>query len=291
MDKVVVAIGGFDALHIGHQKLIKAAITMAEKLEAVPSVLTFDENLDKFKNRESFLDKERRLEIFKNLGIKKISVLPFDEKIKNLTPGEFVEEILGVKLNACGVVVGENFRFGKDVCGTAEDLKNICKKIGIETFVCPLEKTEDGEVISTTLLKKLLKEGKVSEIKKLCNAPYMIKGRVTHGRNDGKTFGVPTANLKATNDVAFGVYASEVLVDEKKYAAVTSIGTAPTFGCKEIVVENHLLGYEGDLYEKEIAVFLHKKIRDIKKFDNIESLKEQIKKDIEVTKYLFDTDE
>ena len=165
----------------------------------------------------------------------------------------------------------------------------------MDVYIVELEKTTDGKVISTSLLRELASSGDVESIYTFCGVPFEIKGIVTSGRGEGHNFGLPTANIEVKSDFvlpAFGVYASAVKIGEKTYSSVTNIGNAPTFGVDKVVTETHLIDYDGDLYGKEVTVYLLKKLRDIIKFDNIKELKKQIETDkLKGTEYIHSNKE
>ena len=280
--KTVVVAGGFATIHNGHKKLFDKANHLKKEKKLKLCVFTFDDSLEKFKSGKVFWGIEKRTIVLKELGADDVFIQSFDEKFKSLSPRDFVTEILLNKLNAGAVVVGENFRFGKDACGTATELKNICGKYGIDVYIVELEKTPDGKIISTSLLRELASNGDVKSIYTLSGRPFEIKGTVISGRGEGHSLGSPTANIAVEPDAvlpALGVYVSAIKVDGKIYGAVTNIGTAPTFEVDKVLAETHLIDFEGDLYGKEVTVYLLKKLRDIVKFKTPEELIKQIEVD------------
>ncbi len=280
--KTVVVAGGFATIHNGHKKLFDKANLLKKEKNLKLCVFTFDDSLEKFKSSQVFWGISKRTLVLKQLGADIIHTQSFDEKFKNLSPVEFVTEILVEKLNAGAVIVGENFRFGKNAVGTAEELKKICGEYGIDVYIVDLEKTSDGTVISTSLLREKISKGDVEGIYDLCGRPFEIKGTVTGGRGKGHSLGSPTANIEFENGTvlpAFGVYVSAVKVNGNIHGAVTNIGNAPTFEVDKVLAETHLIDFDGDLYDKEVTVYLLKKMRDIIKFENPEELIKQIEID------------
>lgn len=278
--KTVVVAGGFATIHNGHKKLFDKANALKNNLKLC--VFTFDDSLEKFKSGKVFWGIEKRTLVLKDLGADEVFMQSFDENFKNLTPRDFVTEVLMEKLNAGAVVVGENFRFGKNAKGNAEELKNICGEYGIDVYIVELEKTDDGKIISTSLLRELASSGNVENIFSLSGRLFEIGGKVISGRGKGHSLGAPTANIELKSGTvlpALGVYASVVKIDARIYGAVTNIGNAPTFEVDKVLAETHLIDFDGDLYGKEVTVYLLKKLRDIVKFKTPEELINQIEID------------
>jgi len=288
--KTVVAVGGFASLHPGHMKLLETTVSLAEKYNAESCVLTFDSALDEHKGTVNFMSTEQRIVLMKKTGISKVVVESFDEKFKALSPEEFVSEILIKKFECKCVVVGENFRFGKNASGDTEILKKLCIEKGMDCFVLPLEKDETGNVISTSYLVRLAKTGDVEKFNRILERPLVIEGDVIHGRHDGTKIGFPTVNVRALQGMIVpgrGVYVSQTEVEGETYPSVTNIGNAPTFDSEEELTETHIVGVQKDLYGKNIKIMVYKKIRDITKFSSVEELKSQLKTDVLATKEYF----
>ena len=289
--KTVVAVGGFVSLHPGHMKLLEKTIALAEKYNAQSCVLTFDNALGTHKGTVSFMSMEERKTIMKKMGISEVIVQSFDEKFKGLSPEEFVSEILIKKLNCICVVVGENFRFGKNASGNVETLRALCSQNGIECEIQPMKKDEEGNVISTTYLVNIARSGDIEKFSRLLGRPVTVQGMVIHGRHDGRKMGFPTVNVKAGKDDFVpqkGVYISSTEVDGIRYPSVTNIGNAPTFDSEDELTETHIIGVDKDMYGENVMITLYKKIRDITKFDSVESLKKQLECDIITTEKYFE---
>ena len=184
--KTIVAIGGFNAVHKGHIKLIRRAAELAKARGGKAVVFTFDENLELHKNNKHFLNAEEREKLLRSFGADEVYVQEFTKAFMGLSPEKFVTDILVRKLGCGTVVVGENFRFGKDAAGDARLLRDICAEKGIECYVEDLEKTDGGIVISSSLLKNLAEQGRVDEVYKYCGRPLKIGGKVIHGREEGR---------------------------------------------------------------------------------------------------------
>ena len=284
--KSVVVIGGFNAVHKGHAKLIGRAAEIAKLKNLKTVVFTFDENLGLHKKSLSFLSEKKRKELLLSLGADEIYVQKFNKSFMALSPEGFVSEILVKKLAAAAVVVGENFHFGKNASGDAKKLRSLCAEYGLDCHILDLEKTDGGVIISSSLIKNLAAQGRVDEVYKYCGRPLTISGVVIHGREEGRQIGFPTVNFLLPENVVVpgrGVYCSQVTLDNKTYPAITNIGSAPTFDSSEELAETHIIGFEKDLYGKTIEVSLIKKLRDIEKFDSKEKLINQLEKDKEIS--------
>jgi len=183
-------------------------------------------------------------------------------------------------------VAGFNFRFGKGALAGSTELSLFMKEGGREAVICEEVTTDKGVTLSSSLIRELIAEGQIEKANAYLGAPYYIKGRVLHGRADGRKLGFPTANLSipcGRTIPRLGVYRSAVVTDEKIYSAVTNIGRCPTFNGEEIRVEAHLLNFDGNIYNEEIEVYLLAFLRDEKSFNSQEDLIAQINIDKELT--------
>ncbi len=281
-EKTVVAIGGFASLHMGHQELISLTVKLAREKKLKSCVFTFDKWLENHKGNERLMTTARRTQCLKSLGVDYVFIQHFNDEFKAKTAEEFVREVLKNKLNAAHVVVGENFRFGRNAEGDSKLLESLCGKYNIECSIMPLVKDKYGEVISTSNILKLARLGEVEKIKQLCGSPFSFSGTVVHGRHDGRKIGFPTVNVRLRKGSvlpAKGVYVSSTEIDGKDYPSITNIGNAPTFGWEEEITETHIIGVSMDLYGRTMKISLHKKIRDIIQFSSVDELVNQLRKD------------
>ena len=235
------------------------------------------------------------MRLIDELGPDELIMLPFDEQLAALTPAEFCAGLLAGALQAQAVVVGENFNFGARGAGDAAQLRACGAAHGYDVEVCPLV-TEHGEPISSTRIRRLLHDGELEEVREILGRPPSAAGLVAHGDKRGRTLGVPTANVDVEAGTIFpgrGVYAARALVDGAWYRAAVNIGHNPTFQSRDeptthVTVEAFLLGFAGDIYEREIRLdFLHK-IRDERRFDSVDALVAQMRLDIEAAASLAD---
>ena len=295
-----VAIGVFDGVHRGQQRILGEAVREARASGARSAAVTFyphpEAVLRPHAAPRMLTSLERKAELLEELGIEEVIVVRFDRVFAQLTPEAFCRTVLSDHLGARVVFVGENFRFGHRGAGTPAELTAYGAAHGFR--VHPVSLVEDlGEVISSTRIREVLRRGQVDEATRLLGRPHRVEGEVVRGAGRGHTvLDTPTANLTAEHDLALpglGIYATRSLVDHRTvHPSVTSVGTNPTFETDHKVrIETLLLDYEGDLYGAHLAVdFLHR-IRAQRTFPDAASLAEQIKKDIEVARGLHAADE
>ena len=277
--KTAVALGLFDGVHLGHQQVIKAAAEFKKKgLSA--GVFTFKTNTVTSKGGkiDAILSDRLKAEKFCELGAEFVFSPEFG-KCKELSPEDFVKEILVKKLNAGAVVCGYDFRFGKGAQGDCKALKDFGKKYGFETVVVEPMRCE-GEIVSSTFIRELVREGKIAKANKLMGGRFPMELEVVHGQAVGRTWNFPTINqIIPENQVKpkFGVYCSRVLMDGRWYDGVTNIGIKPTVEVKTgPLAETFIMGYEGDLYGRILRLELFEFIRAEKKFASLEELKAEI---------------
>ena len=281
----VSTLGVFDGLHLGHQAIVKMVVERAVLTGATPTVITFDPHPRQFLKPETapplLQTFDQKMEGLRALGVQQVVVLGFDQKLAALTAEEFVATYLHKALRSIEVYLGKGFAFGHNREGNIEVLRELSRKYG---FLAD----EVGEVrlrghrISSTMIRRLLKAGRINLARRMLGRPYGIEGVVTTGRGVGKERLVPTANLEITNRVipADGVYVTVTLADGEWRRSVTNIGKRPTFGEDvESKVETHLIDYEGDLYKRTVRVRLLHRLRGERKFASIDELKAQILKD------------
>lgn len=280
----VLALGFFDGVHIAHRQLISRAAEEAKKRGLALGVFTFASD-GKIKSGTSRLYNDgEKAEFFKSLGADFTVYADFGA-IAGCSPENFVDQILIKDLNCRVCVAGFNFRFGKGAAGDSDMLCDLMSRGGGEAIICD-EITADGRALSATLIRELITLGKIEEANRLLGAPYYIIGRVSHGRSDGRKLGFPTANLvlgEGRTIPRFGVYRSAVVIAGKIYDAVSNVGNCPTFGGQETRLEAHIIDFDGDLYDKEIRVYLLGFIREERRFNSLDELIMQINIDKNTT--------
>ena len=285
----VVTIGVFDGVHIGHQAIMSAVKRSALERGVKSVVITFDRNpieiVDKNANIPYITILEQKLRLIEEQGIDMALVLPIEEGLVQMSAEAFVADIMRDKLAVVKAVVGSNFAFGKGRAGNARLLGLLAGEYGYELEVIQPVKCANSTV-SSTAIRKIISSGKIETASEMLGHPYVMHGKVVKGRGIGKSIGYPTANLKPANMQVVpsdGVYTANVEVGGKERQAVVSLGTRPTIGDGNHTIEVYIIEYSGDLYGAEIEIaFLHK-LREEKKFENMEELKSQIAGDIEKT--------
>ena len=279
-----VALGSFDGLHSGHLSLVNKIIELANENKGRSIVYTFKNHprtlIKGATPPKLLMDNESKEEILEALGVDLIYFEEFNEEYMKLTPEGFIK-YLCEKFKVKGIVVGFNYRFGYKNIGNIEMLKELSTKYGYELYVmepCNYE----NEVISSTRIRDELLNGNVDKAMKMLNRPYIIKGKVVHGKKLGRTIGFPTANLDYSKEALIprkGVYYTNVQWQGKIYKGITSVGNNPTVNGDKLTIETYILDFNNDLYGHNIKVYFIKKIRDEKKFNSIDDLVIQLKKD------------
>ncbi len=281
----VLALGFFDGVHIAHRDLLDRAKGIANDRGLAFGIFTFKSDGNIKISSSRLYDDQDKADIFEALGAD-FTVFADFSAISGCSPEDFVKQILINELS-CGVcVAGFNFRFGKGASAGSTELSAFMQESGMEACICREITAEDGSTLSATLIRELIAKGQIEEANAHLGSPYYIKGRVLHGRADGRKLGFPTANLSLPDGriiPRLGVYRSAVIIDGKVYSAVTNIGKCPTFEGDEIRLEAHIIGFEGDLYGRELKVFLLGFLRDERHFNGLDQLKMQINIDKNIT--------
>lgn len=285
--KRIFALGFFDGVHLGHQALLSACRIMAEEAGGVPSVVTFGNHPDAlvFGREPALINSwQDRMRLFESFGIHSVEILPFDKKMMTMPWQDFFQMLL-TDLKAGGLVCGNDFCFGYRGEGTPEKLMDACRQTGIPCQVIP-EQTVHGVRISSTHIRKLLEAGDMEEANAFLGHPHMLTGLVIHGKQLGRTIGIPTANLELPKDLVipkFGVYACRALVKGKWYPAVTNVGVRPTVSGEGITVEPWILNFEGDIYGSQITLEFYSFLRPEQKFPSLQALQQEIRRNAEQT--------
>lgn len=284
----VLALGYFDSVHLGHQKVIGTAKKLAKKLNTKTVVITFSGNLRaKLGNQTEkmvFTPNERE-EFMKKLGVDEVYFAPTTDEFLALDKKAFLTYLNEI-YNVLGYVCGEDYKFGKLGLGNRFYLEEFAKEKGQIVKVVEMENFKGNE-ISTTLIKGLLKDGKVKESALLLGRNYSVSGKVFADRKIGSSIGFPTINLKINKDkfrLKNGVYEGRINLYGKEYKAIINYGARPTFSLDEKLIEAHIVDFSGELYDMDITLFFTDYLRDIIKFNSVEELKEQLKKDLQTVK-------
>ncbi len=286
MRGVVVALGNFDGVHLGHQAVIRRAVEEGRVRGTRVVAATFDphprEVLWPGKGPKLLTTPEVKRELLLLYGADEVREILFDESLSKKSPEEFVRDVLVGGLGAAAVVVGENFRYGYRAAGNFESLERHMREVGGRAYAVSILAV--GEDVSSTRIRELIAGGEVREAARLLGRAPSLRGEVVVGDERGRQIGFPTANVFQDPRVVVpgtGVYAGHVTVDGEKYGACTNVGEAPTFERRERRVEAYLIGFEGDLYGKVVDVSFLEKLRGEKRFSGIDELKAQIGRDVE----------
>jgi len=287
--KKVVAIGIFDGVHAGHQQIIATA-----KHQGDVTVMTFDPHptsvIAPERTPTQLVNIKDRIELLKQAGATAVEVVSFNKDFSQLTPDQFIEDILIGRFSAEHVVIGENFNFGYKAQGTTKYLTEVGPKYGFGVSIVKLQE-DRGSTISSSRIRNLIIDGQIERANELLTRNFYLKGPVVHGEKRGREIGYPTANIglsSLSTIPADGVYAGWLSVGENRWPAAISIGTNPTFpGVRGRQVEAYALDQVGlDLYDQEAKIEFGYRLRDTLKFEGLPPLLEQMKNDCDQAREL-----
>jgi len=289
MQMKVLALGIFDGVHAGHQQIIKTAKHLGEV-----TVMTFDPHPTSVvapeRTPSQLISVKDRIELLKQVGATHVEVVNFNRDFSQLSPDQFIEDVLLGRFKAEHVVIGENFNFGFKAQGSPKYLSEVGPKYGFGVSIVKLQE-ERGSTISSTRIRSLIIDGEIERANELLTRKFYLKGPVVHGEKRGREIGYPTANLGLSplaTIPADGVYAGWLSVGVSQWAAAISIGTNPTFpGVRGRQVEAYAIDQVGlDLYDQEAKIEFGFRLRDTLKFDGLAPLLEQMKKDCDQAREL-----
>ena len=285
-----VAIGNFDGLHLGHQRILRHLVTIARDKRLTSLVLTFSPHPERILEGGQIAmiqTLRQRLDAIKALGVQVALVASFDREFAGLSSAEFVDRIIVSLLGAKEVVVGHNFRFGRGRHGDVAALRRIGKKRGFVVTGIPAV-IRGGRVVSSSLIRCLLEEGRMPQANSFLGRPYEIRGRVVRGSGRGQTLGFPTANLRTANEILPpGVFLTEVEMHGRIHPSITNIGMRPTFGGGGVEVETHIFDLWSPVYGRCITLRFLRKLLDEKRFPDAARLVRQIQRDISAARAHF----
>lgn len=281
-EPTVLVLGYFDGIHLGHKALFERARKVADERGLTVTVLTFPESPRLAFSRFTpelllhLTSQEQRYLLLEKNGVDQLVMTPFTSEFASNTPAEFIERYVK-GLNAQALVAGFDYHFGN----CRADVQDLMELFDGQVEIVS-EVSLRGEKVSSTRIRQAIQSGDVSLANQLLGYPFMTEGIVVHGDARGRTIGYPTANLAPFDRVHLpseGVYVAEVEVDGKRYRAMTSVGKNVTFDGTELRIEAHIFGFDRFIYGEKMTIFWLEKIRDMVKFDGIESLMEQMKSD------------
>ncbi len=286
----VLAIGNFDGVHLGHQKILNFLVNKASEKDLISLVLTFSPHPGKItgKGQIKLLQTlKQKMENIQAFGVQAVFTLPFTRKFASLSTEDFINKILIKTLNARAVIVGTNFRFGKNRTGNISTLKSQAAPNNLKIYIIP-SVSLNTMTISSSLIRNLILKGDIKNANLLLGKPYEIQGEVIKGHSRGTTLGFPTANINTENDITpFGVFLTSSILNNQEFPSLTNIGKCPTFLQENINIESYILNFKSDIYRKRIKIIFLKKLRDEIKFESPAKLSEQIQKDLQTARKYF----
>ena len=289
---IVIALGMFDGIHIGHQEIIRTAVAKAQEINGAALVFSFSNHprsiiaLNAVPHR--IASDAIRFCVLKNLGVNALVEIPFTADFAETGAADFIG-LLQRHFSPKYVVVGENYTFGRGGHGTPKLLQDSAEKYGFQVLVCQ-SVMRDGAPVSSTRIRALTANGELSKVNEYLGYPFTINGTVIHGQERGRSLGFPTANLALREEFEHlpnGVYAVMVLYQGHLYRAVANIGNNPTFDGCDRRLEVHIMEFSGDLYGEELMISFYKKIRNEQRFSSIDDLIRQISVDKETAVYVL----
>lgn len=287
----VATIGFFDGVHRGHQFLIANVMEEARRRGLASLVITFDRHPRQVLNQayqpQLLTTLERKLQLISLTGVDNVAVLRFSKEMASLTAREFMGQVLAERLNVKVLVIGYDNRFGHDRTEGFDDYVAYGRELGMQV-VQAQSYTLDNMKVSSSLVRSFLEGGEVEMAAHCLNRPFELCGKVKKGFQEGRKLGFPTANLDLGNGGQLipkeGVYAVWASVDGhlRPLPAMMDIGSRPTFGGSRLSLEVNIIGFHGNLYDKSVKVQFVSRVRDNRKFDSVDSLAEQLRKDQEL---------
>jgi riboflavin kinase / FMN adenylyltransferase len=290
----VLALGNFDGLHRGHTKIIERIRRVAAERGGTSLVLTFDPHPPRIVRPDKapllLMTREQKIEALAKAGIHGVAVVRFTPELSRWEPETFVKTVLVDWLRVAEVWVGADFLFGRDRSGNFTLLRALGAQYGFRAEKIDPVRYKDF-VVSSTRIRRLVSEGRVDEAGALLGHHFFVDGMVVRGAGRGKELKVPTANLQTDNELIppDGVYATIVALDGVVYPSVTNIGLRPTFGdAMRSIIEVHVLGLDRDLYDRRLRLSFVQRLRDERRFPDVDALKAQIEADVRRATRLFD---
>ena len=291
-NQTALTIGNFDALHIGHRELIRRVVKTSQSENYEPTLVTFYPHPKSFflkSKKNSTITFRQRVKFLKQYGIKNLVFIRFNEELSNLSANSFISKILRDKLNANYIIVGSEFKFAKNRSGSFKDIENffLKKNIRVESLK---EVSAGNEIVSSSRCQQLLYDSDFMTLNKLLGREYSLAGKVIHGDKIGKKLGFPTLNINIKNlNLPFeGVFAVKIMWQSLIFFGAASLGNRPTIDEKlKLALEVFVFDFNKNIYSEFVEVFFLEKIRNQEKFNNLENMIFQMKKDIKKIKNLL----
>lgn len=288
-----VAVGVFDGVHLGHQRLLLQLLEMSSALQAVPTVITFANHPDQLLHGAApqlLVSVSHRLRLLRRAGVERLVLLTFEPRLQNMPAREFAERVLVQSLRARGLLLGYDSALGKDRAGTPQSFRELGGELGFEVRTgTPFE--VEGQPVSSTRIRQAIAGGDLQLAHRYLGRFPGAFGTVVHGETRGRRLGFPTANVVPQPAVLPppGVYAVEAIVDGTTYAGAANLGTRPTFAgaTGQTLLEVHLLDFQGDLYGRELEVTFRRLLRPERRFASADELRAQIERDVAAVRELL----
>ena len=283
--RAVVTVGVFDGVHVAHQQIIQRTIREARRLNGTSVVITFDPDphavLHPAEAQPALMPLEARIEHLNALGVAWVWVIPFTKRFARMTAESFVQQILLRRLRAAILIVGEAFVFGRNRGGDMDILQRLGSSHGMR--VVPVRSvTRAGSLVSSSRIRRLIRQGRLSQAARLLGRPPLLYGRVVRGVGRGRRLGFPTANIRLRSKILppRGVYAVLVQGVSRRWRGVMNLGIRPTFGQGPLTCEVHLLGFSRSLQGRSLSLALLARLRGERRFTSAEALSAQVRRDI-----------
>jgi len=288
---VILAIGVFDGVHLGHRAVIARALDDARAMNGHSVIVTFDPHpirvLRPAEAPRLLTSTPHKIRLIRELGATHLLIIPFNEQFAAMPPERFIETLAGACRPLREICVGHQWSFGKGRSGNLELLKRLGDALGFDEVGVHAVQI-DNQIVSSTLIRNAVANGDLETAHRFLGRPFAVLGTVVHGDGRGRTIGYPTANLDTANEQfpPNGVYAATIIHHDEKRRAVVNIGVRPTMieQARQRVIEAHLLDFRGDLYGQEIELRFDRYLRPEQKFGSVDELRAQIARDVALTK-------
>lgn len=290
---MLLAIGVFDGVHIGHKHLLSELVRQARQRNLISGVITFGQHpknvLKAGASRPFLTSLPQKIKLLKEQAVEVVITLSFTLELAQLGSSQFIS-LLRQHLKMQGLVLGPDFALGRNREGDIEALRTLSESLDFSLTVVP-HAVLNGEIVSSTAIRNALAGGDIEKVHRMLGRYFSLEGKVITGSGRGAELGFPTANLDIDPGQALpadGIYASRAHIDDRQRRAVTNIGKRPTFDETERTVETYILDYRGDLYRRQLKVDIIQKLRDEKRFGTVAALKKQIEQDIKQARAILD---
>ncbi|HBE44410.1 MAG TPA: riboflavin biosynthesis protein RibF [Deltaproteobacteria bacterium] len=288
----VLTIGNYDGIHIGHREIIKRVKDRANAIKGTSMLMTFEPHPMSVLKPNKFIGAITPVYMKKRLieesGIDVMIIVPFNEEFRNISADTFVKEILVQKIGVKELVVGYDFKFGKDGSGNTMLLQHLSENYGFSFHIVETI-TVNGEKIGSNRIRRMIQKGEMERVKIFLGRPFMIDGEVKKGVGRGKNMGFPTINISTTFSLLpkNGVYVTETEVEKVRMPSVTNIGYNPTFNENRLSIETYILNFSEELYSRHVNIIFHERIRDEMRFKSVDALRKRIAMDVEIAGKYF----